>query len=234
MLPPGPSDWFAGVSATDSWHSLCSVFFCPSCHMRPSIDSWPASSHTLPPMNRRYAPPLQRSGVTLLRPPGVSAPDPRESSGTSAPAVAGAGSAIGSEAARREREKAHWHQRKLSMRAVWRSYRHSQRTVLSALWLCVLQTCDDVNYCSQHVCTEPALVSSHFSVSVVIKNAPLFLKAPRSIVFETFDWMHGVPMQQWRKPTPTVRARRRMLVKFTISTSSRRRTRQMLIPKIDE
>ena len=44
-------------------------------------------------MNRSSTPPLQRSGVTFLRPRGASAPDPRESRGTSAPAVASAWSA---------------------------------------------------------------------------------------------------------------------------------------------
>ena len=71
-------------------------------------------------MRSRSAHPLQRSEVTLLRLPGASAPDLRESRGSSAPADAIAGSAISSEAARREREKAHWPRRTLSMRAVWR------------------------------------------------------------------------------------------------------------------
>ena len=144
---------------------LLLFFFCPSCHLRPSIDSWPASSHTLPPIKSRSTSPLQRSGLTLLRLPGASAPDLRESRGSSAPAVATAGSAI---------KKLTGPDASFPCALCGRtSNRHSQRTVFSALWLCVLETCNDVNYsCSQHFLHgENALASSRFSVSVLIKNA---------------------------------------------------------------
>ena len=90
--------------------------------------------------------------------------------GSSDPVDASAGSAIGSEAARREREKAHWSNASFPCALCGRtSNRHSQRTVLSALWPCVLDTCDDVTYSCLLGENDPA--SSHFSVSVVIKNA---------------------------------------------------------------
>ena len=69
-----------------------------------------------------------------------------------------------------------------------RSNHHSQRTTFSALWLCVLKTCSDLNCPSflYFLHGDPAPVSSNFSGSVLIKGAPLFFKAPRSIVFEAF------------------------------------------------
>ena len=49
-----------------------------------------------------------------------------------------------------------------------RSKRHSQRTDFSALWPCVLDTCDDVTYsCSQHVCMERMLLPLLISRSVL-------------------------------------------------------------------
>ena len=84
MLPPGPSDAKVAypLFSASACHaflfllgllvclcfcdrfvalSLLLFFFCPSCHMRPSIDTSPARSHTLPPMRSRSTPPLQRS-----------------------------------------------------------------------------------------------------------------------------------------------------------------------------
>ena len=176
--------------------------------MRPSIDSWPASSHTLPPIKSRSTPPLQRSGVTLLRLPGASAPDLRESRGSSAPADASAGSAI---------KKLTGPDASFPCALCGRtSNRHSQRTVFSASWLCVLEFLSSLALRAGDLQRELLLfsaclhgenspASSHVSVSVLIKNAfKKMLKAPRSIVFE---WLDARSLDAAsRKPTPTVRA----------------------------
>ena len=175
--------------------SLLLFFFCPSCHMRPSIDSWPASSHTLPPMNRRYAPPLQRSGVTLLRPPGASAPDFRESRGTSAPAVASAGV--------RDRLRSGPQRARKSSLAPTQAFHARCVEILPSLTedgslsSLALRAADLrrrellFSACLHGACS--CLFS--FLGQCCDQERVFFLKAPRSIVFETFDWMHGVSMQ---------------------------------------